>query len=310
MSLIKSFIETETRFAATGTLAGGADSSRESYGARVSRADFILAEALQLTDPNLDPLQRARTLLARGALGLAEEILNSLADKFLRDPNARIELGEVFLEKARLASFRAQWKESELFATQALALEVPAVTQMTLRQVRAVTLFEQGELAAALREIELGLSLAQLFPFGTQRFYARVTQIKILIHLGQVSIAGSKLAALWIEFKEADSMNLDNCLVLMRAEIELCRAQGCAVADLAGASFKIAMLTGDRLYAGLALVDLFHSLALDERAVWIGSLRLATNEFERLRILQEEIESGDHLSQSAKSIASAVKCKT
>jgi len=160
MSLIKSFIETETRFAATGTLAGGADSSRESYGARVSRADFILAEALQLTDPNLDPLQRARTLLARGALGLAEEILNSLADKFLRDPNARIELGEVFLEKARLASFRAQWKESELFATQALALEVPAVTQMTLRQVRAVTLFEQGELAAALREIELGLSLA------------------------------------------------------------------------------------------------------------------------------------------------------
>jgi ATP/maltotriose-dependent transcriptional regulator MalT len=170
------------------------------YCARVIEADLRKAEAFAHVHPEMDPLQRARSLLSRGLVADAREILVKLRTNANEEGNGSSHndlLAEVALEEARCASFEGHWQESLEWIERAFTYGPTGVSQMTLRQVRAVALMELGRLSEALSEVELAQSLARLFPKTNLSLYVTATQIKIWIFAGEAARARSRLDGLW-----------------------------------------------------------------------------------------------------------------
>ena len=266
----------------TGELPSEESVDAQFYRAQVRDWNARKCEAIALLEP-IDPLLKIRAYLMRGNLKGAESEL-SRAQISLADFEAQ---SEFLLERARLAIAKGEWSTAVEKTTEALSLRPTAVSTLTLLQIRALALFENNEWLASLKDLEAAESLRSIFPKSNAGFYAHALESKVRARAQGLKAGRKILDQLWLYEK----LNADLLLTLLRAELDLNRLQGLASPEIAIATNSISKFLGDQLYEGLALVDLFYSLPLTERAAFAVEIAHLCHTFSRIQNLCEEINT-------------------
>jgi hypothetical protein len=272
---------------ACGVISGEQDHNVRIFQTRNFEFDNRKAEALclttSLTTPT-DPLQYIRTLIERGHIDQAAEILVTL-----KQSDAEIALdAEYLIECCRVKAFLGQWEAVISDCTKVFCLETSPVTRMTVLQTRATALYETGQWQLALKDIDLIRSFAKLFPESYSYFYAEILAIKIESTFGDIQKATRLLQHIWQTHLASSSMNQDQLLTLLRAEGHVLRARGQNSLWASHAVMILSNLIGDDQYAAFARLELFFAgvntislqkqLAQDRQAIPLVNLLLLERE--------------------------------
>ncbi len=249
------------------------------FHARVSGKDYRLAEALLLNGDN-EPFQKIKTYLARGHLEKAREELAAL------DAQADASVVELNLEKARLAAYEGEWETCVSYCIEAIAQNPPGISLLTFLQIRALACYEVGHYPQTLRDLESMDSLKTLYPYSPVYHYSKPLRIRLSARTGNLDHAWSQLDLAWKEALQSEELNLDLLLTLLRTEIDLRLFANRDASAFALASFLVAEVLGDRLYAALAKVDLFRSGA-GNRALF-ETLEQESREYMKVRKLIQQ----------------------
>jgi hypothetical protein len=292
--------------ASSGISAGDA----ELYSFLQRRGDARQAESRVLQGKS-HPMLALRTRMMRGHLADAKTSLTKLEGEFSQRPSN--EQAELVQEKAKLHGLEGNWKACADECTRALSLDPAPVTMLTLYQIRAVALYEQGFFAEAKQDLVRVDSLASIFPESQARFYASVLRLRISAKMSGGSpdaakdaqndpqILASRLSAfseeLWnLPTASSDSsgglggeFNADEMLTLLRAELELRTDAGAKLGLQALLTFRLAEIVGDRLYRALALLDVWSCAKSDLRALIHPMLMEGCAEFKRVQMVYSEM---------------------
>lgn len=276
MSIRRKILGLEMEHSATGVVTDVTNPEALAYSARLVDSDARKAEAICHAYPTLDELQRVRSFLKRGFILEAKTLLDSIPSDHPDDDV------EVLLELSRVSLFSGRWEESVRYCDQAFALKPSGVTNLTLRQVCAVACLELRNFKRCHSEIEIATSLTRLFPHASLALYLEATKLKLWLQTGRILEAEIGVAQCWKNMLAGPDLNVDNCVLLLRIELEIRRCKGLPCSDLAFATWLAARATGDDLYAALAIADIFHGAGPDIRADWFSEYQLSRNRFERL----------------------------
>ncbi|MEQ1877996.1 MAG: hypothetical protein ABL958_15240 [Bdellovibrionia bacterium] len=236
-------------------------------------------------DENTHPLLKVRALLFAGRFHQANDLLREMVTK----TSSNNELAEFYLEGARLAAYEGQWQSTIDLANHALDLGPSAISALTLHQIRSVANFEMNALARALEDLDKIDEQCRLFPFSMSKVYGEVLRVRIQARDLGIRAARVKLDQLWAQLSASRRMNRDNVLALVRAEIDLHRMARKDHLNWTLASYVLANAMGDRLYAALALQDIFHAVDPKDRGAIDPRLLAETEQFGRVRLLKREL---------------------
>jgi len=244
-------------------------------------ADARQSELLSSLHPELKILG-IRSHLLRGNLTEAQKKIGEL-----ENDDDEITRTEIALEKSRLAAFCGKWDDCLKLCNLGLSLKAPLITHLCLLQVRAVAFFEMGAFPQALNDSEMIISQEALLPQAVAINFSKAQRVKILLMMGNQNMAKASLGELWTTFSHGSYFNLDQLLVLLRLELEERRVMEKPHAQVAHACLRVARALGDRLYEGLALLDLMAALPKPDPILHKVSKNFE-NEFSRLRKLKED----------------------
>ena len=279
-------LQIEKQHCLSGKLPSGDSADALLYRAQIGEGNPRKAEVLAFCG-TVTPLLKIRALITRGKLADADRFLLQ-AQSESSDPLERVEL---LLEAARLASFRGDYLSASLKASTALELQPSPTSALTLLQVRSLALYELGDWAGALADLEFAESFASVLPKAESGFYARILQTKVVARAHGLSEARKLFGKLWSN----QDWSLDSLLSLTRLAIDLQRLDGKAAPELAIACYQLSRQLGDQLYSALALIDLHYSVGDSERARIAPLLEPAKKEFSRVQALCDEAEGKSEL---------------
>jgi tetratricopeptide (TPR) repeat protein len=306
MKSLTGFLSEEIAHSASGHPPAEFSSEAKAYVARVVKSDARMASAYAHSTSSMDPLQKIRSFLKSGELDLARNCLDSLdVSQFSNE-----EFTEIFLEETRLAVFRGEWTKALEISEQALARGVSSVSLLTFRQVRAVAFLEVGAFTQAHAELKLASSLLRLFPHAGLALYVAATEVKLLVAEGEFDEAKGRLRKAWRALLTGNDLNADNCLALIRSEMELARQSAGDWRPLAFATWLIAKATGDQLYQSIAALDIYMGLNESEQHLWMKEFEAAKDQYVRLSKLAAEINECNSSSTSAKFLRTARDSKS
>lgn len=257
------------------------------------------AQILSQTSPEL-VLPAIRAAQLRGDLKEAEKLIQQFETAHSSD----LAKTESLLEQARLAAFNGEWHKCFELCCDGLRLSPPLITLVSLLQVRAVAYFELGEFLLSLRDIENVETYSTMVPNAVGVSFSRILKTKVLARVEGVQKARRHIQRLWDSIDTTAVLNLDNLVALMRAEVDLNRISNEPSAMQAVACASVAHKLGDRLYLGLAILDLYFSVPLDSREEIMPILAPYVEEYPRIQNILKEIKSendNDFLSTTAKS---------
>lgn len=242
--------------------------------ARVDQAKLRLSEALCRVN-SVHPVHRARSALAIGDLLEADAQLSSLPALD----------AEILLEHARLSVFQGKWAQAKSQCLQALSIRdtgrASPVTEMTIRQVLSVATYNLGEIEDSEREVNLALTLGELFPGAQSLMYARIHLARVYFAKNESHLGREALDAAWESALSGKSPKLDPLIPLLQAE--RLDPKSCFVSSKSAYSeYLIAKAKGELLYQGLALRD-FLALCPNAAPSYHKELAHLQSKFERLR---------------------------
>ena len=293
MSFAKTLGAWEKEHCISGKLPKSSSLNQELYIFQVHQWNARKSEAIALTE-KVHSLLKARSFIMRGKLNSASTILKTLRENSGED----LEPTEILLEEARVANAHGEWSLAVKLATDAIDSGPSAVSALTLYQIRALALFEQGNFSSALRDLENAESLCEIFPKSSAGFYARVSKARLLARTRGLETGRIALDALWKE----EQLDNDLVLTLLRAEIDIRRLEKRRTLECSAYSYHVAHRLGDLLYSNLALVDIYYSVSQEDRVSIQTSIQQAKSEFIRIQKLCDEIESESPASTTAQTI--------
>jgi hypothetical protein len=258
------------------------------------------SEFLATTNPDL-LLPSIRSHMLKGDFAKAEEKIAHLTDA-----QDDVATSEAQLETARLAAFRGLWSQCRELCNASLAVKASPLTHLSVMQVRAVALFELGRLTESLADVEMVLSQAATYPRAVAVGFSKAQRIKILMRTEGVAALDPELKRLWAETLATTPLNLDLVLVLLRLEIDRCRLLGQNYLPIARAAIRVSEAVGDRLYEGLAWLDLLAGLK-EPLVHQLKHLEIFTNEFERIRRLFDDADLAEPATTSGRAVRSSVR---
>jgi len=286
---ILDLLNIELKHSATGTLSpiGATTAIENSYRAISVKRSALDSEFKALSIPYL-PLQTVRAQLMRGKLAEAETHIKDISRQFESDSVLKTEF---LLEQSRLFYQQSKWIESLRAVNEALLLAPTPVTSLSLLQVRSACWFELGEFKKALSDVELILSQRSYYPFAVAVFYAQTLLIKLLARTGEAQSSSEKLSALWNSLLSESKINLDQLLTLLRLELDLKRLKLETTSQEALACLRVSQIIGDRLYEGLAILDLNVCGVKEVETQFKPKLDSSIHEFSRVKNLWAEVMS-------------------
>ena len=241
----------EERFSQTGEVPSGVGSNEEVFRLIVRKNNARSSEALAIQG-KADPLLALRAYIYRGQFAEAQ----ALAKKLAGQADSSIRSAEIFLEQARLLAMNGDWKDCEALCNLALELpQVAPVSQLTLFQIRSLAKFETHQMMPALDDLERIESLATIFPNCPSAFYGAVLKARIVARDRSTDAGFQQLTLLWNKILSDPNANLDRVHSLIRAELDIERVVGTPTPTRLLASYRIADLTGERLYMALGAVE-------------------------------------------------------
>lgn len=252
-------------------------------------------EFLATTNPDL-LLPAIRSALLRGDFERAEKKLAELARE--QDEVAQT---ECLVDRARLAAFRGLWSQCREICEESLHRKSDPVTQLSVLQIRSVALMEMGRLTEALNDVEMVLSQAESYPRAVAIGFCKAQRIRILMRERGPRAVAPDIADLWLETISTEPLNLDLVLVLLRLEIDRCRLLGLPYTPFAQACCRVADVLGDRLYEGLAILDLVAGVEKPGDTL-IRILTGYIEEFSRMRRLYEDASSETSVTVSGQAL--------
>jgi len=283
----------ETAFSATGQIANARpDISTQAYQARV-QGNVRLAEAISF-DTQVEPIQKLKSLIARGFLLEAQSLLGNLKAQPHLDDSV---LTELLLEEARIAILEGNWAAGFTAASSAFSKKPSAVTRLTLLQVRAAALFELGEFPAALRDLDTAESMITLFKNGSLPIFIKTLKSKLLARVHGEKAAEIYLNEAWKWTLENNELSFDNLIVLLRAQAELKLLRGENPLQEILAHQRLAEAQGDRLFSALGVLELYYLLGKSEGLKL--KLDAFASEFSRVKKLVEEKEKSAELKSTS-----------
>jgi tetratricopeptide (TPR) repeat protein len=258
----------------------------KAYAARILQNDYKMASALELIE-EFPLIEKIKNKLSVGELTEAAKMLSEIKTKLSEEDD----LGEVKLESCRLAFFEGNFEESIKEGSECIRLSLSGPTKIAAYQVRANAFFEIGKFDQCLSDLENVSLLAKLYPFSPVIFYADTAKIRLWARTRSPEYAMQKLKNLFIQRQRIGQINLDTLLTYLRVKIDILRLQKEDFYSEAAACFLIANSMGDKLYTGLALLDIWTSVNASQRKILTPNLEIARREFSRIERFAREAEN-------------------
>ena len=191
------------------------------YNSQLQMSNARFGHGLLLTYPQTNPLLKARTMLAKGDVDSALELIHE--QKQISKNN--VDFIELLMEEARALNLKGKWQAGLKLVSECIALNPQPVSRMALLQMSALQLFELGRPLEALAEIEKAESLAEIFPYSTSKIYLEATKVKVLSRISSIEKAKTLLINMWVDYIELETPNPDYLSVLLRCEVDMLRLE-------------------------------------------------------------------------------------
>jgi hypothetical protein len=200
---------------------------------------------------------------------------------------------EYYLEHARLEHARANWSGAFELISLALSLSPPALTFMTLLQMKALSQYELGDFSGALLSCSKAESLLELFPHSSSVPYLFCIKAKA-VSRAQGPIDGlSVLKDAWRFLDQKGDLTPDAVSALLRSECHIRRLCGLDALPQAIAYSRIEHAMAEELFMALGLLDCFLSASAEIRAHLKPTLNLNVTQYERVRRELQQVEVDD-----------------
>ena len=247
---IKRLIDQEVMQCAVG-YDGPAEIDEAIYLAAQKEEDFFKAELETMLQPDTNPLTKMHVLLARGHIDQAQAELDACKDLLTTERQK----SEYYAYQCRIHFCRGEWSEVIQCAESGMRHAPTRVTTISLLNMKAIALYEQGEFFASLQSIKMISKFEELYPHLDVFGYASSLQAKLVGLLEHPDSGLNSLAKTVEDHFKKKRINFDTCLAFFRIMIDLKRMKGEDYQYLAQACFLSSEKLGDNLYREMARLD-------------------------------------------------------
>ncbi len=258
--------------------------------ALVVESDYRKGFALGQMHKGDSPLTYARSLIQRGHLKDAKLFLSELTTIAGDD---HLSLSFIKFEQTRIAFFESDWHGTIQFGQKVSELKPPSATLLALFQLEANAHFELGHFEQAYLDLEKVEALGILFPHALSLLYAQMLSVRLLARQVGPESAERRLNQIMAAKLRDQKCDNDILFSYFRTKMDINRVKGVSALNESFACYLLSVAAGDKLYAGLALLDIYCEFGANPPELLLSRLELIKKEFTRVQYISDEMHSND-----------------